>query len=821
LYNGPINSGSGEVRGEVPELALILHTSGSTAEPKIVPISHRQLSHSAANLSRSLDLTSKDRCLSVMPMFHIGALVDLLLGPLSVGGSVFITDDSSGSEFLDALKSFRPTWYQAVPTMLQEVLGSMTRAGIHNLDSDLRLIRSVSAPLPEALLLEAESRLNVPVIEIYGMTETAGVISSNGLNQSQRRIGSVGKACGIEIKILDTMGNSAPSMVKGEIVVRGPTVISEYEADSDINSAAFIGKWFRTGDIGYFDEEGFLFLDGRSKEMINRGGEKIAPSQIDECALRYTGIVDAAAFPLDHPTLGEEVGLAIVPDLKKTLDEDDFRQFLAVNLASFKVPRKIYRVESLPRRPGGKLERHRIKSIISQDFEKITHKKEILSAEEVQIAQVWSRILEVEVGREDNFFDLGGDSLSAVTLVNEIEREFGVKLKPAVIFDAPVFADFCAALSLVDQQKIEQRVEDSSIPADVIKQLQHFVDFWPGQRIGRNGLLVARNTLGTRPPLFWFCQASEEHYMMADLLGQEQPLYSMRTLFEIESRTEVMNQAMIQQYITDIISLQKDGPYVVGGFCEGARFALLAAREIKRLGHQILCLVLVDYYDSHSHIEFPIKYYFSKDWARENIPFTRMDAISEKSPWKLTNADLFDCAHIMFYRDPSYVRFLEKMVRDISESSFWVTDIQEPDYFPKESKSLEVQVSSVVPRFWTLQQHSLVEVCLHNQGADILLPTSQSGIYLTSRWLNSLGEYRGELGHRVDLTKALNPGEKEKLVFPITAPPKKCRRILEIGLLEEGLGWVEHDASSIATFKANVFKLGNIFSFLKARHSRI
>ncbi|WP_440941192.1 AMP-binding protein, partial [Immundisolibacter sp.] len=293
------------------DTALLLQTSGSSAEPKLVPLSHHQLLCSTANLVRSLALGPQDRCLNMLPLFHVGGLVDLLLAPLAVGGSVLVTERIAAREFFAASAEFRPTWYQGVPTMLREVLSLAQLEPRRLADHRLRFIRSVSSALSERLQAELEATFDCPVIAIYGMTETAGVITSNPLPPGRAKPGSVGLPVGPQLRIARADGSWAAAGESGEICVRGDTVIGAYAQTDAPDEKAFFGDWLRTGDSGHLDADGYLFLDGRLKDIINRGGEKIAPLEIDRCLLQHPQVAEAAAFAAPHPTLGEEVALAV------------------------------------------------------------------------------------------------------------------------------------------------------------------------------------------------------------------------------------------------------------------------------------------------------------------------------------------------------------------------------------------------------------------------------------------------------------------------------------------------------------------------------
>ena len=334
--------------------ALVLHTSGTTSRPKIVPLRQRNLAASAQNVATSLHLTAADRSLTVMPLFHIHGIVAGLLAPLSAGGCVVATPGFDAFRFHRWLDELRPTYYTAVPTMHQMVLARSPEA---RRATSLRFVRSSSASLPGPVLDGLTELFAVPVVEAYGMTEASHQMTCNPLPPGTTKRGSVGIATGIEVAILDDEHHMLPSGERGEVAVRGTTVVDGYENNPAANEAAFTDGWFRTGDEGVLDDEGYLFLTGRLKEQINRGGEKISPLEIDEILLRHPAIAEAVTFAIPHDKLGEEVGAAVVLVEGHVATEAELREFLRGQLAPFKVPKQIVLVAEIPKGATGKIQR--------------------------------------------------------------------------------------------------------------------------------------------------------------------------------------------------------------------------------------------------------------------------------------------------------------------------------------------------------------------------------------------------------------------------------------------------------------------------------
>ena len=337
--------------------ALLLHTSGTTSRPKLVPLLQRNLLASAENIGRTLALTRDDVCLNIMPLFHIHGLMAATLASLGAGASVSCTPGFNALKFFAWFDEVRPTWYTAVPTMHQAILARAERHRDMLARSRLRLIRSSSASLPAPVMVEMEKTYGVPVIESYGMTEASHQMASNPLPPQARKPGSVGPAAGPEVAILDDDWKELPRGEVGEVSIRGPNVTPGYEANPEANAKSFRDGWFRTGDQGVLDEEGYLRLTGRLKEQINRGGEKFSPLEVDDVLSSHPAVAQALTFAMPHDKLGEEVAAAVVLREGATATERELRHFCASRLAEFKVPRKVVILTEIPKGATGKLQR--------------------------------------------------------------------------------------------------------------------------------------------------------------------------------------------------------------------------------------------------------------------------------------------------------------------------------------------------------------------------------------------------------------------------------------------------------------------------------
>ncbi|MCE2968772.1 MAG: acyl--CoA ligase [Burkholderiales bacterium] len=339
------------------DVALILHTSGTTSRPKIVPLTQANVCASAYNILGTLNLTPADRALNIMPLFHIHGLMAGLLAPLAAGSAIFCTPGFNALKFFAWMAECKPTWVTAVPTMHQTILARAAQNKDIIAANPLRFLRSSSSSIPPQVIAELEAVFNAPLIESYGMTEASHQMASNPLPPAVRKPGTVGRAAGPEIAIMDEDGNLLPAGATGEIVIRGPNVTAGYENNPKANAEAFTHGWFRTGDQGTMDAEGYLSITGRLKEIINRGGEKISPREVDEMLMDHPAVAQVVTFAVPHDKLGEDVAAVVVLREGKAATERELRDFVATKLADYKVPRKIIFMDEIPKGTTGKLQR--------------------------------------------------------------------------------------------------------------------------------------------------------------------------------------------------------------------------------------------------------------------------------------------------------------------------------------------------------------------------------------------------------------------------------------------------------------------------------
>ena len=564
VWRGTEAAGGSVEFAQPDDVALVLHTSGTTARPKIVPLTHANLTASAGHIREALGLGPEDRCLNVMPLFHIHGLVAAVLATMAAGGTVACTPGFEARRFFEWLEEFRPTWYTAVPTMHQAVLAQAERRPEAARRAGLRFLRSSSSALAPQVMQRLEEAFGAPVIESYGMTEAAHQMTSNPLPPGVRKPGSVGLPAGPEVAVMDEAGNLLPAGRTGEVVIRGPNVTAGYENNPEANARAFTNGWFRTGDQGYFDEDGYLFLTGRIKEIINRGGEKISPREVDEVLLEHPAVAQAVAFAVPDERLGEDVAAAVVLRPGERATELELQEFAARKLVDFKVPRRIVLVDEMPKGPTGKIQRIGLAEKLGltggrREAERGYVRPE--TEEEERLCAMWAELLDVDrVGVEDDFFGLGGDSVTAARLFVRIEEEFGAKLPLATLFEAPTV------------QGLAERLREGRLEAR-----------WPALAALRRG--------GKRTPVFlvhghW---GNVLFYReLAQRLGPEQPVYALQSVGLDGSAPLETVEAMAARYIEEIRRVQPLGPYILGGYCVGAYIALEMACRLEWEGKPVL-----------------------------------------------------------------------------------------------------------------------------------------------------------------------------------------------------------------------------------------
>lgn len=561
-----------EGRAQLDDLATVLVTSGTTSHSKIVPLSHRNLWWKYLNSVQCLELTSEDRCLNLMPLFHGHGINSGFGIILWSGGSMIMLEQFDIDTFADYIQELEPTWYTGAFTFHHQILANAARLKPVLETSRVRFARSASGPLRAEVWQEIERKLPIPVLQAYSCTEV-GNIACNPRPPRKRKPGSVGLPVSDGVAVMDPDGHILPAGQRGEVVASGPYVFRGYENDPVASAAAFSGDWFRTGDEGMFDEDGYLFLTGRIKEIINRGGEKITPSEVEDALMRHPDVASAAVFPIPHVTLGEEVAAAVVLEKGAVLTDELLAQYLKKILTGFKLPRRIVFVDDIPKGASGKIQRRALATALGLDKIGAARQAKTIKDDrlptplEKKLQQLWAKTLGLDrVGLYDDFFLLGGDSLQAVDLFLAIEAELGRRLTRAVLFEAGTVAEMAARIEM-------------DAPSNCIVPIQ---------------------PKGDNPP--FFCVHDQNGHVLnfrdlARYLGPEQPFYGIQCLgLDGEVFPFTRMEDMAGHYLGEIRKIQPSGPYYIGGYSFGGRVAFAIAQELRAAGEEVALLAMLDTY---------------------------------------------------------------------------------------------------------------------------------------------------------------------------------------------------------------------------------
>jgi acyl-CoA synthetase (AMP-forming)/AMP-acid ligase II/thioesterase domain-containing protein len=553
------------------DTALLLHTSATTGRPKLVPLTHGQLLAMVEVAHRSFPPMPGSRTLAMVPGFHMHCLL-LFLIQLCAGNSVVAAPGFQPANFLKWMAEFAPTSYSGNPTLHRAVLSLCAGAERHPALASLRYVTSTGALLTLETQAELERRLGVPVVDGYGMTEV-GRVTVNPLDPSKRKDGSVGPCVGPEVAILGPEGRFLEPGQAGEILLRGPMVMRGYAHNPEANAVAFHGDWFRTGDLGYLDADGYLFITGRIKEMINRGAEKVLPYEVEAVLGRHPEVQEVAVFGFPHPRLGEEVGAAVVPVPGGARDAEALRRFAAQFLADFKVPRKVVFLDDIPKGRTGKYQRARLAELLgvaaaAAEAEAAEAPVAAGAPEDplrAQVAAIWCELLKQPQAREpEDFFEAGGDSLLALTLMARVEEVTGRQLQLADLGGALTFGALLAAL----------RPAGAGSAPEV-----------PGIHVLRNG--------GGGAPLF-FLHGVYSFKRLLPVLDEHNPVFALEPPDEATLLETAGVPGLVDVAVDRIRQVRAHGPYLLGGHSMGGLVAFETARRLLDAGERVLGVVMLD-----------------------------------------------------------------------------------------------------------------------------------------------------------------------------------------------------------------------------------
>ena len=540
--------------------AAIFKTSGTTGTSKRVPVTHQNLIEMARKMERWLALGPADRSACIMPIYYNAGFKATLLAPLLIGCSVALPQSPGPAEFGRWVAELRPTWLTSAPPFLQAIVERAAAGGLAG--HALRFVLSTASYLPEATQQAAERLLGVPVVEFYGMCE-AGMLTAPAFPPEPRRPGSVGRIPEGELAIRDAAGRFLPAGQAGQVMVRGPSVMPGYLFD-DIEGvpSGLQDGWLATGDIGTVDGEGFLTIAGRSKEIINRGGEKIAPYDVEKALLQHPAVREAAAFAVPHRRLGENVGAAVVLQPGAAVRSAELIDFLYDRLAPFQMPRQVHVVDSLPMGATGKISRPRLSALFA------THRRspELPAAPlELQIAEIWRRLLALdEIGLDDDFFEIGGDSLQATEMLLELEESTRHRIAPSEV-----------RAQLTIRQLSETLVNAAAAREEVMTRVRS----GPG-----TPLFVCHGDFSG-----WGFYA----FRLAELLKHDGPIYLLHSILDEAKGIDTIEE-MVRRYLPEIERVAPGGPVRLAGYCHGGLTSLEIAGRLEKSGRTVDKIVLID-----------------------------------------------------------------------------------------------------------------------------------------------------------------------------------------------------------------------------------
>jgi oxalate---CoA ligase len=551
-----LSKGSGKISGD--SVALIFTTSGTTGTPKLIPVTHENLLVTAGKMRQWFNLSPEDRTALVLPG-HYGAAIKLsLLAPLLLGGSVCLPATRKVEDITEWVPELCPTWLWGNPTFFQAVLDLLRSRAEPHFTHALRFVVSGTAYLPPKLHTELEATLAIPVLQSYGMSE-AGILAADPAPPRKRKPGTTGLISRGELSIVGQNGEPVPDGVSGEIVVYGRTVSPNIDAETEGQRSS--DRRLCTGDLGFIDSDGYLTIVGRTKELINRGGEKISPFEVERALLLHPSVQEAAAYSVPHPRLGENVSAAVVLRSGMTATTQEFKTFLSHHLSAFKIPQNIHVVEDLPKGPTGKISRSELSTSIAH---RIRHMTSPESPLEFQIIEIWQTLLRRnDIGIDDDFFELGGDSLLAVQMVVEIEAIARRKIPPSSLRAIYTIRHLAAMIA---------RTAD---PSD------EFVN-------------CAKEGDGTP---FFFCHGDFATHglwalRMVDMLECKQPVFLVSPHPNPEPEFSI--EEMARSHLPRILALQTKGAFRLGGFCNGGLLAWELAHQLEMLGHGVEFVVLIN-----------------------------------------------------------------------------------------------------------------------------------------------------------------------------------------------------------------------------------
>lgn len=544
-------------------VAVIFRTSGTTGAAKRVPVTHGNLLEMARKMERWLRLTSADRSTCILPLYYNAGFKATLLSPLLIGCSVAMPATTSPHEIDQWVPALAPTWLTGAPAFLQSALERLRTLPAGALGSSLRFVLSTASYLPGPVREELDRVLGLPVVEFYGLGE-AGMMTAPTVPPEKARPGTVGRPPAGELVVRGENGAEQPPGQAGQVFVRGPSVTPGYLYDIDDVPSGLEDGWLATGDLGVVDRDGFLSIVGRSKEIINRGGEKVSPYDVEKALLLHPAVREAAAFAVPHPRLGENVAAAVTLKPGTTATSSQLIDFLYDRLAPFQLPRNIAILDSLPFSAAGKISRAQLSATFGNKPRHVAQPEQPL---QIQMAEIWQRFLQrTDIGIDDDFFELGGDSLQATEMLLELEELTGRSLPPSEIRAELTIRQLAKAFSRVASQNVE---------------------------------LVTRVKDGTGTPLFlwhgdydgWGLYARR----LVELLKNDGPVFLVHSNLDTASGIGTIED-MGNRYLPHLQAVAPSGRVRLAGYCHGGLAAWEVAHRLEAAGREVESLAMIDAY---------------------------------------------------------------------------------------------------------------------------------------------------------------------------------------------------------------------------------
>lgn len=595
------------------DIAAILLTSGTTAVSKVVPLTHINLMGPAEVHREAYKVRRTDRSVNVIPLFHIYGITGSVLVAAAAGSSVICLPEFSAPAFFEILKNLNIDWYAAGPAVQSAIAEYAHKINAQPQDYALSIIRSGGAALSMNTVMTLEKHFNAVVLPGYGLTETGGLGATNLVPPSKINAHSSGFVTGVDINIVDEERNILPAKQIGQIIVSGPSLTAGYENEKD-SSSFWPDGWFATGDLGYLDDEGYLYITGRIKDVINRGGDKISPYEVESAFLMHPEVLEAVVVPVPHPSLGEIPMAVIVLAADSGMTEQTLKLFLQSTLSAGKIPVQIIFTERIPKSSAGKIMRasmyHYIQEHPDEFFElKGEHNTQEQAAEfikiENELTDIWQEILKInKVGINENYFALGGDSLGVAFLFSEIERRFNVVVPAEIILTNGTIHEMAAY--------IYQKGEKAAT-----------VEF----------IVPLHISASKNMPIFCIHALNGDAFTyrkLTDALGAEYSVYG--AVFKPRS-SRISHPVQLAQlagvYIEDMRTIQPEGPYVLLGYSLGGAIAYEIARQLRSQQQEVAIVALLD-----------TRFEFTEQLVQQTFATLRNKMLEEIKKYHKTSAQL-------------------------------------------------------------------------------------------------------------------------------------------------------------------------------------